>query len=215
MKLGMVLIACAATAAAAGRPDARDDDALKKSIDDSLAVIAKHAGLSTEAKAELADHVKKAAAPGPDDSPRFSAEIKKIHPAYRKSLSQDFALLRDARKADNDQGRATIRQVAADLKVKAKRAEAVGELDLVAVKITTKKDGVEVGGYEVRYVPRALDGVPGEDFPFRKESSPTTKDLAPGIYLLWARKGTAVSAKTPQEIGDDGKPTADIDLAVP
>lgn len=214
MKLRVVFIACAATTAAAALPASPDDaDALKRSIAGSLAVIAKHADLSAPAREELSKSLNKAASP--TESPQYTAEIKKVHPAYRKSLNQDLALLREAGKVEDERSLETMRRVDADLKVKARHAAARDELELVAVKVTTKKDGVEVGGYEVRYVPRALDGVAGEDFPFRKESSPTTGDLAPGIYLLWARKGNVVSIKSPQEIGGDGKPTADIDLAVP
>lgn len=93
----------------------------------------------------------------------------------------------------------TLSAVAADLRVKAEHVSLVDKSAstgpvftsfagayLVEVAVHTRQQDKEVGGYEVWFAPAAF-GDGSRDRRFDEYSSPTSQDLAPGNYYLWAR----------------------------
>jgi hypothetical protein len=145
------------------------------------------------------------------DSPTFDK--------YLQSLTRDGDLLKQA-EDEKDPARAleTIRSVTLDLEVKASncRNSADGLGKVIRVKVLTKSETQEVTGYEVYFVPRGMYGVKSAYDRFRKLSSPTDeRDLSPGIYALWVRKGEQESKPVSMRIGGKGDTKLEIDLAVP
>jgi hypothetical protein len=77
-------------------------------------------------------------------------------------------------------------------------------LRLVEFIVTTKKDGKEIGGYEVYYVPLGWWDTPDKFRRADQPSSPAIMKLAPGNYLVWLKKGEMLTEKVPYTLGKEG-----------
>jgi len=84
----------------------------------------------------------------------------------------------------------------------------------VSVKVHTKKSGTEVPNLRVDCIAKILMLYPQfTPTPFPNLSSPTTWDLAPGNYIMWAEDPNTGAKSALQEIPIDHD--QDCDLAVP
>src|ERR1019366_8135173 len=105
-----------------------------------------------------------------------------------------------------------LRDVALDVQLKADncRHSADGLGKDIKVKVHTKMDEKEVGGYEVFCVPRGMLDVKSAYDRFPRLSSPTDeKILAPGRYALWVRKKQFPSEPVTLGIGGHGETKLD------
>jgi len=112
-----------------------------------------------------------------------------------------------------------LNAVNADLEVKRIHAEKMPEnaFDSIKVIVHTKKDGAEKGVYQVWWVKDAYKDETGQYRTFDRFSTPTSRSLPPGKYVMWtkATDGTqATGEKTPKEFGD-GQAEVEIDLIAP
>lgn len=106
-----------------------------------------------------------------------------------------------------------------DVHIKRVHAEARPNAPFDAIKVTvhTKKHGQETGVYEVWWVKYAYRDDISKYKTFDQFSSPTSRHLPPGKYLMWAKAtdgSKATGEKTPKEFGD-GKAEVDTDLIAP
>ena len=88
----------------------------------------------------------------------------------------------------------------------------------VAVIAHTKdpKTGKEKGGYQVWYIPYALDGDPDLENKFDQDSSPTPpQSMSPGRYKMWTQLKDKPGKKVPVIVGLDGKAEKNVDLPIP
>ena len=111
-----------------------------------------------------------------------------------------------------------LRDVAFDIQLKADncRNSADGLGKEIRVKVHTKANGKEVGGYEVFYVSKGMLEVKSAHDRFPRQSSPTDeKILCPGGYAFWARKQNVTNAPVTLGIGGHGETSLDVDLEVP
>jgi len=158
----------------------------------------------------------------------FLVRSAKNHPVsseYSESTSDASSIFSDI-KARGTIGEAEWKQlqaVNADLKVKANHAEkalasgAENAFELIEVIVHTKKNGKELADYQVWYVKEAYENEPGRYQTFDRFSSPATRKLPPGRYLMWtqATDGTKTQGpKTPKEFGD-GQAIIETDLSIP
>jgi hypothetical protein len=143
--------------------------------------------------------------------------------AFRQSLAYDVAVARAAA-ADGDAKRVVnvLRAINDDVVEKADHCALApsGMATPVRVSIRTVADGNESPNWEVLYMPKimefAADGSSAA-MPFRVFSSPAIDDLAPGRYVVWARRpGTngVESARTTIRVGG-GVAALNQDIAVP
>jgi hypothetical protein len=107
-------------------------------------------------------------------------------------------------------------QTASDLALKvaysrSSRGEPYAQIEAV---IRTVKESNEISGYEVWYVPVALDEYRDEYRRFDNLSSPAVMLLPPGNYFLWATKGIYISERRPLTLGNDGRSKRRYDLDV-
>lgn len=138
---------------------------------------------------------------------------------YLSSLRADNWQLGAAKK-EKDAARilALLRDVAFDLQIKADNCRNSGDGlgKEIAVKVHTKADGKEIGGYEVFYVTKGMLNVKSAHDRFPRQSSPTDeKILPPGGYALWARKKDFTGEPVFMGIGGHGETRLEVDLAVP
>lgn len=138
---------------------------------------------------------------------------------YLSSLRADNRQLSRAKK-EKDAAKilAAVRDVALDLQIKADNCRHSGDGlgKEIRVKVHTKADGREIGGYEVFYVSKGMFDVKSAHDRFPRQSSPTDeKILCPGGYALWARKGGFTSEPVPMGIGGHGETHLEVDIAVP
>ena len=111
-----------------------------------------------------------------------------------------------------------LRDVAFDIQLKADncRNSADGLGKEIRVKVHTKANGKEVGGYEVFYVSKGMLEVKSAHDRFPRQSSPTDeKILCPGGYAFWARKQNVTNAPVTLGIGGHGETSLDVDVEVP
>jgi hypothetical protein len=143
--------------------------------------------------------------------------------AFRQSFAYDVAVARAAA-ADGDANRVltVLRAINDDIVEKADHCalSATGMASPVRVSIRTVSDGKESPNWEVLYMPKimefAVDGS-GAAMPFRVFSSPAVDDLAPGRYVVWARRPGANGVESPRttiRVGG-GAAALNQDIAVP
>jgi hypothetical protein len=143
--------------------------------------------------------------------------------AFRQSFAYDVAVARAA-KADGDRERlvAVLRTINDDVVEKADHCalSPSGMASPVRVSIRTVFDGKESPNWEILYMPKimefATDGAAAA-MPFRIFSSPAVDDLAPGRYVVWARRpgpNGVESARTTIRVGG-GVASLAQDIAVP
>jgi hypothetical protein len=139
--------------------------------------------------------------------------------AYLASLKGDNWQLGKARKEkDAAKTLASLRVVAVDLQIKADNCRSSGDGlgKEIKVKVHTKANGKEAGGYEVFFVSEVMFDVKSAHDRFPRQSSPTDeKILCPGGYKLWARKNKFTSEPVAMGIGGHGETSLEVDLTVP
>ena len=149
------------------------------------------------------------------------ARLKTYSPtdAYLVSLRADNRQLSSIKKEkDATKTLTAVRDVAFDLQIKADncRNSADGLGKEIRVKVHTKADGKEIGGYEVFFVSKGMFDVKSAHDRFPRQSSPTDeKILCPGGYKLWARKDKFTSEPVAMGIGGHGETHLEVDLSVP
>ena len=142
---------------------------------------------------------------------------------FRQSFAYDVAVARAAA-ADGDVNRVVnvLRAINDDVVEKADHCalSPSGMATPVRVSIRTVSDGKESSNWEVLYMPKIMEFAAdpsGAAMPFRVFSSPAIDDLAPGRYVVWARRpGTngVESARTTIRVGG-GAAALNQDIAVP
>jgi hypothetical protein len=137
---------------------------------------------------------------------------------YSESMKSNLAILKVASHPDTSPEASVklYKAVADDLDIKAAfaKANAQNVFALVSVTVQTLDGVTEKPGYEVYCVPIGLENERSWHETFDKLSSPTTKKLAPGCYLMWCRKEKSVSRSKIVNIGADGKLEQTVDLFV-
>jgi hypothetical protein len=117
-----------------------------------------------------------------------------------RSFQQDEAALRNR---DRVRNRAAVtREVETDLRTKdaAYKNSPRGLATLITLEVHTKLIRAETSGWQVMSLAAPLaefPNAPGE--PFGLFSSPTTKSLPPGPYILWAEDPSDASVKGPRK----------------
>jgi hypothetical protein len=140
---------------------------------------------------------------------------------YAQSISEDIEII------ENIRGRGIvgsteweqIKAVNTDLAIKAEHAEILPEaaFDSIEVIVRTKKNGLELSNYQVWYVKEAFKNDATKYRTFDRFSSPSSRKLPPGRYVMWSQAtdgSKALGEKTPKEFGD-GQANVEIDLAAP
>lgn len=146
----------------------------------------------------------------------------KIPEEYFESLRLDLELLKGvAQKLSNsapafDGVLDSLSDVADDLEAKVAFSEnALGAgFRLVDLIVHTKRDALEMGGYEVWYVPKGWSDTPAKFRVSDQPSSPAILKLAPGNYWIWLKKGEMSTQKLPYTLGRDGS-RKEIDFPIP
>jgi hypothetical protein len=143
--------------------------------------------------------------------------------AFRQSFAYDVAVARAAA-ADGDANRVltVLRAINDDIVEKADHCalSPTGMASPVRVSIRTVADGKESPNWEVLYMPKIMEfavDASGAAMPFRVFSSPAVDDLAPGRYVVWARRPGAngmESTRTTIRVGG-GAAALNQDIAVP
>jgi hypothetical protein len=143
--------------------------------------------------------------------------------AFRQSFAYDVAVARAAA-ADGDVSRVVkvLSAINDDIVEKADHCalSPSGMATPVRVSIRTVSDGKESPNWEVLYMPKIMEfaaDASGSAMPFRVFSSPAIDELAPGRYVVWARRpgsNTVESARTTIRVGG-GVATLNQDIAVP
>jgi hypothetical protein len=130
---------------------------------------------------------------------------------YLRSLNLDAELMSIARdlshaKASRVKMLELLREVAEDLEAKVIFSQNVlgAGLRLIEFIVHTYKNGQEVGGYEVWYVPRGWSDTPDKFRIADQPSSPAIMNLAPGNYFVWLKKGKMATEKLVYTLGKDG-----------
>ena len=86
----------------------------------------------------------------------------------------------------------------------------------VTVRVRThNKDGLEVSGCEVWFVPRGLLDYKDRYSRFDRVSSPTSAELPPGNYLIWTHTTAGDGRKISISVGAQGENEQDIDIPAP
>ncbi len=141
----------------------------------------------------------------------------KLDPYYR-GLE---AIQRQLKEAGNHSDEALVRSVkdlAADLHAKAENCRHSGDGlgKEIRVIVRTKRDGQELGGYDVWCAPLALVEFKNEHIRFPQISSPTAlKNVAPGCYAMWLQKDQTKTTPVTQIIGGHGDMEFAVELAIP
>ena len=89
--------------------------------------------------------------------------------------------------------------------------------DAIEIIVHTKKNGQELGNYQIWYVKEAYRNDASKYQTFDRFSSPASRKIPPGKYLMWAQTtdgSKATGEKTPKEFGD-GQAKVETDLAAP
>jgi hypothetical protein len=143
--------------------------------------------------------------------------------AFRQSLAYDVAVARAAA-ADGDAERLVkvLRAINDDVEEKAEhcRLSPSGMATSVRVSIKTLSDGKESPNWEVLYMPKIMEfasDAAAAAMQFRVFSSPAVEDLAPGRYVVWARRpgpNGIESARTTIRVGGGGA-ALEQEIAVP
>ena len=152
----------------------------------------------------------------PGQSPYANLPDIKWDPYYRAVQGAQTQLEKLQKK--NDADRVLIEEVAADLHAKAEncRNSKDGLGNEIKVTVRTKSGAQEIPGYEIWCAPAALVRFENEHIRFPGLSSPAIlKNLPPGYYKMWAKKGKDKTEITPVTIGGKGeKEFPPIELSV-
>lgn len=110
-----------------------------------------------------------------------------------------------------------LTNIAYDLYVKVEDCRTWGMGRLITVKANTVKNGQPDPGWTVNYKWMSSSGLNVVDLAFPQESTPTTKKLPPGMYLIYATKqvGNSVKKTEPIKVTAFQKDTVQCDIAVP
>ena len=138
---------------------------------------------------------------------------------YLVVLRADSRQLGDLKKEkDGAKALDNLREVALDMQLKADncRHSADGLGKEIKVKVHTKADEKEIGGFEIFYVPKGMFTVKSAHERFPRQSSPTDEStLSPGRYMIWAHKNKFTSEPTTLSIGGHGETKLEVDIPVP
>ena len=137
---------------------------------------------------------------------------------YAKSLAAQADLLAVAATASDARSLEIVRDVNADLTLKA-QARQLGAANAlrghVQVTIRTLRPGGEVRGLVVGANPVALAGAADPMFRFARLSSPTSRPLPPGRYEFQLSYNTVVISRQRADVGITSNGAVDLDLVVP
>lgn len=142
---------------------------------------------------------------------------------FRRSLAFDLAVIRAAESDTSDRRVAAVfREVSDDLTEKANHCQrsATGMAAPVAVSVRTWAGKTESPQWQIVYMPKIMEFAADPSaavMPFRTFSSPSTEELPPGRYIIWARRPTpngVQSERTTIRVGNGAKTLAQ-DIAVP
>jgi hypothetical protein len=128
--------------------------------------------------------------------------------AYYRAVQGTQKQLQALLKDNAVENRVTIEELAADLHAKAEncRNSKDGLGTEIKVTVRTKRGIEEISGYEVWCAPAALVRFENEHIRFPGLSSPAVlKNLPPGYYKMWARKGKDKTEPAPVTIGGKGE----------
>lgn len=143
---------------------------------------------------------------------------KKARREYAMSLEAQADLLATAKTASDPRSAEIVRDVNADLALKA-HARSFGAANAlrgyVNVTVRTKRENDEVRGYVVGANPVALAGAADPMFRFAALSSPTSRALPPGRYEFLLLHNNLVVSRQRADIGITSGDTVDLDLVVP
>jgi hypothetical protein len=137
---------------------------------------------------------------------------------YAKSLAAQAELLTIAATASDARSLEIMRDVNADLTLKA-QARQLGAANAlrghVRVTVRTRRASGEVPGLVVGANPVALAGAANPMFRFSTLSSPTTRPLPPGRYEFLLSYNNVVISRQRADVGLDSGANVDLDLVVP
>ena len=140
---------------------------------------------------------------------------KRIPQAYSEDIADDADLVEQVRLSKDVKRRELekVRFVNTDVQIKRGQAEARTEapFDLITIVVKTWKNDVEVNRFKVWFVNMRNKDNEAKYQSFDKFSSPTSKDLPPGNYLMWTTGNGRVGERQPKTFGD-GKATIETDL---
>ncbi len=119
--------------------------------------------------------------------------------------------------ANKERAEKVLTNIAYDLFVKVEDCRVWGMGRLITLKANTIKNGKPDPGWTVSYKWMSSSGLNSVDLEFPQESTPTTKKLPPGMYLIYATKqvGGATKKTEPITVTAFQKDTVQCDIAVP
>ena len=119
--------------------------------------------------------------------------------------------------SNKERAEKVLTNIAYDLYLKVEDCRAWGMGRLITVKGNTVKNGQPDPGWTVNYKWMSSSGLNAIDLSFPQESTPTTKKLPPGMYLIYATKQVGDSLKKTQPITVTAfqKDTVQCDISVP
>ena len=137
---------------------------------------------------------------------------------YYRSLRSMSKALKDAKAMKGGELLPLVQNIAKDVRTKAENCrhsqDGLGKQILVTVH--TMRGTNEVAGFEIFYAPMALLKFKREHNRFPRLSSPTIhKNLAPGYYAIWLKRGSSTNAHVAQLIGGEGQTHFAFDMTVP
>jgi hypothetical protein len=149
------------------------------------------------------------------------AKKRNIPVEYEASIEESTSQIEAIRRKDKitPHDVRLLEEINEDVRIKRMHAEARPNAPFESIKVTvhTKKNGQEMGVYQIWWVKYAYRDDPSKYKTFDKFSSPSSQPLPPGRYLMWtkATDGSQVTGeKTPKEFGD-GSGEIDTDLIAP
>lgn len=139
---------------------------------------------------------------------------------YVDSLVADTKAL-DSLPPEGQSRTAALANVHRDLQIKAKYSTdsfgiTGGFAAIIDVSVETVRNGQPVNGLYVRCNPAAYGFNDPPLFPFNSASSPTSRKLPPGSFVLWVETADHKRITSqPLDIGENGKDSETIRIAVP
>ncbi len=130
---------------------------------------------------------------------------------------QEVANVLNTDPANKARAEKVLTNIAYDLFVKVEDCRVWGMGRLITVKANTVKNGQPDAGWTVNYKWMSSSGLNTVDLSFPQESTPTTKKLPPGMYLIYATKqvGGALKKTEPITVTAFQKDTVQCDISVP
>ena len=163
--------------------------------------------------------------------PKFEANI--TEPVFRQNLPDSFTkLVREdiysigaladqvtVFKQPNEKELARARAAFDDLSFKSRwfsfYDNAASAPQQIHVKVRTLKEGQEVQGWTVWYVPLGWEDDKAHTAEFDKPSSPTYQWMNPGRYKIWARRKGTIGVVKQVAVGDSRGTSKELDLEIP